>query len=286
MEVDLNNLLIMQDMDNALALLDRRGNKLGDRIKAIRNLCGKIDKTGKELDGNTSTEEEREFIDAMSEEMPIVLANLNKKEQELIALMQALKDLKKSKKPEDLLKVKTGFEVLGQKIEEEEKLSNDLEKEIIEWNAQKKLTKRDEELEDAEYTIQEINFEVGDEIREIEDELKTQEKNLKEGANKKSENDIIGLKMYIKELSEFKERLAQIDYDRKELFNEFDMEVPLFIKQQRNLRLSGSNLNKKQKEGAQTQLSYIINRIKSEKPLSFYDMLAVNCKYRKRIKKT
>lgn len=65
--------------------------------------------------------------------------------------------------------IKGRFQDLGKKIDSEEDFANNLEREVIEWNGQKKLVKRDTELEDAGRTNEQISIELSDELREIEE---------------------------------------------------------------------------------------------------------------------
>ena len=59
---DLNSKLIAQDLDNAAVLISKKALKLKDRLVAARSVLQKIQKGGEELDGNTSGQDEEEFV--------------------------------------------------------------------------------------------------------------------------------------------------------------------------------------------------------------------------------
>ena len=74
---DLNTKLIQQDMANATKLLGSKAAKLRDRLKIAQGELNKIASTGDKMDGNTSMNEEEEFLDALKEEMPEVFKNID-----------------------------------------------------------------------------------------------------------------------------------------------------------------------------------------------------------------
>lgn len=77
MMADLNNKLIMQDMANATKIMENKAKDLRERLKLVDEEIKKINKTGTEMDGNTSTNEEEEFIEALKEEMPELFKNID-----------------------------------------------------------------------------------------------------------------------------------------------------------------------------------------------------------------
>lgn len=64
-------------MDNASVLLTKKVNKLRERLKIAEKILKKITKCGEEMDGNTTHQEEDEFIDALKDEMPEVFKNID-----------------------------------------------------------------------------------------------------------------------------------------------------------------------------------------------------------------
>lgn len=66
----LNELLIIQDMDNAAKLLGVQGQALRERLQSAAADLKKINETGTEMEGNTTEDGEEDFIDALKEEMP------------------------------------------------------------------------------------------------------------------------------------------------------------------------------------------------------------------------
>jgi len=74
---DLNTKLILQDMANAIKLLAKKSAKLRERLKIAQGELKKIDECGDDMAGNTSHNEEEEFIDALKDEMPEVFKNID-----------------------------------------------------------------------------------------------------------------------------------------------------------------------------------------------------------------
>lgn len=72
----MNHELILQDMENAIKILNKKIAKLRERLTATKNLLGKLNNAGDEMDGNTTVNEEDEFIDALKDEMPEVFKNI------------------------------------------------------------------------------------------------------------------------------------------------------------------------------------------------------------------
>ena len=68
--------MVEQDIENALKLLDKKNHKLRERLTETEEALVKIQKCGEEMDGNTTHNEEDEFIDALKDEMPDVLDNI------------------------------------------------------------------------------------------------------------------------------------------------------------------------------------------------------------------
>ena len=73
----------MQDMDNAAKLLMKKSGKLRERLTIAEGELKKITNCGNEMNGNTSVQEEEEFIDALNLEMPEVFNNISINFQQL-----------------------------------------------------------------------------------------------------------------------------------------------------------------------------------------------------------
>lgn len=74
---DLNTKLIQQDMENATKLLLKKAKKLRERLQAAQEMLERISECGRQMDGNTTHNEEDEFIDALKDEMPEVFKNID-----------------------------------------------------------------------------------------------------------------------------------------------------------------------------------------------------------------
>ena len=64
------------DMENSIVLLGLKGQQLMERLIETNKRLKAINKSGQEMDGNTSTNEEEDFIFAMKKEMPEVFENI------------------------------------------------------------------------------------------------------------------------------------------------------------------------------------------------------------------
>ena len=90
---ELNTELIKQDIDNASNLLGKKAQKLRDRLKKAKEDLEKIQNTGASMDGNTTQNEEDEFIDALKDEMPEVFKNIDQNFEQLDYIDDLLKQV-------------------------------------------------------------------------------------------------------------------------------------------------------------------------------------------------
>lgn len=65
------------DMENSLDLLSMKAQELRQRLQESHAHLKKISNSGEEMEGNTSNNEEEEFIFALKNEMPEVSENIN-----------------------------------------------------------------------------------------------------------------------------------------------------------------------------------------------------------------
>lgn len=147
---DLNNKLIQQDMDNATVLLTKKSHKLRERLIAAQKGLNKISNCGDEMEGNTTHNEEDEFIDALKDEMPEVFKNIDMNFEQIDGIDVLLKTVIETKDIEKMSLLKKEIDDANNKVEQSEGLVVKLENEIVEWNAFKKLCRRDEELQEIE----------------------------------------------------------------------------------------------------------------------------------------
>ena len=100
------------------------------------------------MDGNTSNKEEEEFISAMKNEMPEVFENIETTLELLREIEKLVQEVKQTLDTNKAIELKSKVDIANENVEESEALVSKLEKEILEWNALKKLIKRDTELEE------------------------------------------------------------------------------------------------------------------------------------------
>jgi len=165
---DLNTKLIQQDMANATKLLGKKAGALKDRLQIAESELKKISETGDKMEGNTSMNEEEEFLDALKEEMPEVFKNIEGNFKQLDQIDDLIEKVEKNKNIEDMQELKKQIDDSTTKVEQCEGLVNKLENEIIEWDAFKKLCRRDEELGEIDNLLGEFNRDLGKEIKQME----------------------------------------------------------------------------------------------------------------------
>jgi len=103
---DLNNKLIAQDMENAAKLLKQKADQLRKRLDTAKVELEKISKCGEDMDGNTSHNEEEEFIDALKEEMPEVFKNIEGNYEQLEKIDDLIQEVLKDRKIETMQELK------------------------------------------------------------------------------------------------------------------------------------------------------------------------------------
>lgn len=102
LENELNNKLIMQDFNNAIKLFESKAIKLRKRLDETGIELKKINECGQQMDGNTSNNEEDEFINALSDEMPDVFKNIQDYYSYLDQIDGNLKEVSLKKKVDEV----------------------------------------------------------------------------------------------------------------------------------------------------------------------------------------
>ena len=98
------------------------------------------------MDGNTTLQEEDEFIEALKDEMPEVLRNIDLNFDQIDDIEKLLKVVIDTRDTNKMAELKKEINEATVKVEQSEALVVKLENEIIEWNSFKKVCRRDEEL--------------------------------------------------------------------------------------------------------------------------------------------
>ena len=276
---ELNTKLIQQDMANATKLLGAKAAKLRERLRIAEGELKKIGKCGEEMDGNTSMNEEEEFLDALKEEMPEVFKNIGANFKQLDKIDDLIKQVEAKKKIEDMQELKKQIDDATAKVDQCESLVNKLENEIIEWDAFKKLCRRDEELGEIDNLLAEFNKDLNKEVETMAAAKKKQEGLLDSSKEKKDVDDakylIEGVNNYVAELNKLNDDVHALKEDKDECFGEFDGDIPSSIKVARNKRIAAAFAGKKGKPAD--------CNTNSDKPEDMYYMLHINCRYRQRI---
>jgi hypothetical protein len=84
-------------MDNAIKLLAKKSLKLRQRLQEAKEDLTQIKNCGEEMDGNTTVNEEDEFIDALKDEMPEVFKNIEFNFEQLDGIESLIVEIKKTK---------------------------------------------------------------------------------------------------------------------------------------------------------------------------------------------
>lgn len=169
-------------MDNATVLLTKKAHKLRERLTTAQAGLNKISKCGEEMDGNTTHNEEDEFIDALRDEMPEVFKNIDVNFEQIDGIDDLLKTVVETRNIDKMSLLKKEIDDANNKVEQSEGLVIKLENEVIEWNAFKKVCRRDEELQEIDSLLKDFKDDLKSEEVFIDKELaKSAEKAQKEG---------------------------------------------------------------------------------------------------------
>ena len=173
--------LTEQDLENSTDLLQLKANDLRDRLQEAKERLIKIQASGEEMDGNTSTNEEEDFVLALRREMPEVLENMETHAGLLKETEKLVPEIKQTMSFEKMNELREKVNIATENVEESESLVKKLEKEILEWNTQKKLCKRDQELEEVKHLCLEL-------IEDLTQEGQNTEIELQRNREKQEEN--------------------------------------------------------------------------------------------------
>jgi len=177
----LNHELILQDMENAIKILNKKIAKLRERLTATKNMLLKLNKAGDDMDGNTTVNEEDEFIDALKDEMPEVFKNIEQNYEQIDNLEYLLKEVIQTQNIDKMKILKKEVDDATNKVEQSESLSTKLENEIIEWNVVKKLCTRDEELIEIDTLLLDFDDDLKGELSEMEKEMEKNKTKMDKG---------------------------------------------------------------------------------------------------------
>jgi len=243
------------------------------------------------MDGNTTHNEEDEFIDALKDEMPEVFKNIDMNFEQIDEIDIILKSVAKTKNIEKMSHLKKEIDDANNKVEQSEGLVIKLENEIIEWNAFKKLCRRDEELQEIESLLKDFNLDLNDEVKMMEGELVKNTKKLEKDDDPKGivQGQRVGITNYMDEIDELQKYINDLNHERTECFKEFDVELPRVVQEarvKRNQMADFNSPNSKAKKAQTAKASHnkgIDFPSDNNKPSDIFYMITINCRYRKRI---
>jgi len=184
-----------------------------------------------------------------------------------------VEEVKKTKSIDTMHTLKKAVEDMEGKVNQCEALVNKLENEIIEWDALKKLCRRDEELAEIDTLLGEFGAELGTERADMQKHLDKYEKKIEEDPKDQEATGICDeINDYMDDLEKLARDVNYLKEEKDEIFEEFDEEIPSPVKIVRNKR----NANKGGKKNKPCNTD-------SDKPTDMYYMMAVNCQFRKPI---
>lgn len=270
-------------MENATKILRKKIAKLRERLLTTKEELVKISNCGEEMDGNTTVNEEDEFIDALKDEMPEVFKNIEGNFDQLDGLEFLLKEVIETQNIDKMKQLKKEVDDATNKVEQSESLSTKLENEIIEWNVVKKLCTRDEELIEIDTLLLDFDDDLKGELSEMERELIKNQNKLEKDGDPQGELQALrnGINSYVKDIDELMGEVQDLKEKRDQCFGEFDNDIPSPIKVERVNRINhmgdttsprGLKMNKK-----------MYMNTASDKPVDMFYMITVNCRYKKRI---
>jgi len=104
-------------MDNATILLTKKSQKLRERLIAAQKGLKKISTCGDDMDGNTTHNEEDEFIDALKDEMPEVFKNIDMNFEQIDGIDVLLKTVVETRDIEKMSLLKKEIDDANNKVE-------------------------------------------------------------------------------------------------------------------------------------------------------------------------
>merc|ERR1712086_1180056 len=178
------------------------------------------------------------------------------------------------------------------KVEQCEGLVNKLENEIIEWDALRKLCRRDEELEEIDHLLKDFQNDLETETGQMYPKLDQNSKNLELSTAPNDIEDftklVEGIKEYIGDVEKLQREVCDLLEEKDDCFEEFDGDVPRVVKKERDDRRKQKALvmtpsRRQAKKADPDTLGSGSNLDDEDKPSDMCYMIEVNCQYRKRI---
>lgn len=302
LQVDIQTKMTEADIENSTDLLSLKAQDLRDRLQVSKTHLKKIQKSGEEMDGNTSTGEEEDFIQALKNEMPEVLDNIETNLGLLKDIERLVKDVKQTMSKEKMDDLREKVNIASENVEESESLVNKLEKEIIAWSSLKKLYKRDQELEEMNNMVKDFIADLTSEKentmielernRDKQEENKGQDMVDKDGKKVDIMADLIRLegqmKDYVEDIDALLDELSELEESKDKIFNEFDAAAPKIVSDERKRRQEQIASLKPSEKQLKRPPMMPLKRPKTQKggadaedgELDTYQLLSLNCKFR------
>ena len=182
------------------------------------------------MDGNTSHNEEEEFIDALGDEMPEVFKNIEGNFEQLDKVDEMITNIKATQAIDEMTTLKAEIDDAASKVEQCEGLVNKLENELIEWDTLKKLCRRDEELAEIDNLLDEFRQDMKRETEAMEMQLSKNEAKLDRATKRKDVEEfqylVDGIVQFLEDIGKIQEEVTDIQGLKDKCFGEFDKDIP------------------------------------------------------------
>ena len=95
---------------------------------------------------------------------------------------------------------------------------------------------------------------------------------------KVNKNDITELKDYIEGMNGLENKMETFKHAFEQLAEDWEKEIPQFVKNGRDQK------SPKKTRSAQQEMMYVLSRLRQgEKPMTVYDQVSLNCRFKSRI---
>ena len=251
--------LTEQDLENLTEMLSLKITDSRERALEIKSRMLSIQASCQAMDGNASTSEEEVLVETITEELPAKLEQAGITIDQIDDLETSLNEVLQQSDMLKLNELKSNSEKATIQVEELEDLVNTLEKELLNWNGQRKLKKRDHELEEIDTLITEYTDDLAQERQNTEIELERNREKQDENRGQDmvdidgNKVDIVAdlerleeqMQAYIVDIDEQMTGIRGYQVQKEELQEAFDLDAPKVIIEGRKRRQAGTNKPRK-----------------------------------------
>lgn len=111
-----------QDLENSTDLMALTAQQLRERLKESKKQQEKIKGSGTEMDGNTSTAEEEEFVQGLKDEMPDDLEKIDMNLSLLVDIEKLVQEVKQTLSLDKMTELRDKVQMATDNVEQSEAL--------------------------------------------------------------------------------------------------------------------------------------------------------------------